>query len=140
MMAGFVGSVDAVLLQANVDTEAVGSAIFVFLVSLLVGVAAIHLGAQLLIDRDTGFRRATVTALLGAIVYALVGFFFGWIPLLGPLLVLIAYIGVVNWQYPGGWVSATGIALIAVVVSIVILYVLALLGVVAFEALGVPGA
>lgn len=113
--------------------------LIVFVVSLLIGATGIYLGARIITNTES-FEKAAITALVGAIVWAVVGFLFGWIPLLGPLLVLIAYIGVVNWQYPGGWVSATGIALIAVVVSIVILYVLALLGVVAFEALGVPGA
>lgn len=140
MIVGFVGSVDVVLLQANFDSEAIGSAIFVFLVSLLVGVAAIHLGAQLLIDRDTGFRRATVTALLGAIVYALVGLFFGWIPILGPLLMLVAWVGVINWLYPGGWGTAIGIAVVAWIVAVLILFALSELGVVTPRAIGIPGA
>ncbi|QLG63978.1 hypothetical protein HUG12_03835 [Halorarum salinum] len=114
------------------------SAVFVFLVSLIVGAAAIHIGAQLLIDRDTGFRRATVTALIGAIAYTLVGLFLGWIPLLGPLLMLVAWIGVINWQYPGGWGTAFGIGLVAWVVAVLILFALSQLGVVTPDALGVP--
>jgi len=41
---------------------------------------------------------------------------------LGPLLALIAYLAVVNWQYPGGWIKAAGIALFAAVASLVVLY------------------
>ncbi|QLG29497.1 hypothetical protein HUG10_12305 [Halorarum halophilum] len=115
------------------------SAVFIFLVSLLVGAAAIHLGAQLLVDRDTGFRRATVTALIGAIVYTLVGLFLGWIPLLGPLLMLVAWIAVINWQYPGGWGTAIGIGLVAWIVAVLILFGLSQLGIVTPDALGVPG-
>jgi len=44
---------------------------------------------------------------------------------LGPLLALIAYLAVVNWQYPGGWIKAAGIALFAAVASLVVLYVMA---------------
>lgn len=139
-MTGIVGLVDAIVLQATVDGESIVSAVFVFLVSLIVGSVAIHLGARTLIDRDTGYRRAIVTALIGAIVYTVVGLFLGWIPLLGPLLMLIAWIGVINWQYPGGWVTAIGIGLVAWVVAVVILYALSLIGVVSLEAIGVPGA
>lgn len=139
MIAGVGTAVAGVLLQANVEPEAIGSAIFVFLISLLVGTAAIHLGARLLIDRDTGFRRAIVTALIGAIVYVLVGLFLGWIPLLGPLLMLLAWVGVINWQYPGGWGTAIGIGFVAWIVAILLLYALATIGIVTPEALGVPG-
>ena len=140
MIAGFGGMAHGVLLQqANVSSEGIVSAVFIFLVSLLVGAAAIHLGAQLLVDRDTGFRRATVTALIGAIVYALVGLFLGWIPLLGPILMLIAWIGVINWQYPGGWGTAIGIGLVAWIVAVLIIFALSQFGVVTPDALGVPG-
>lgn len=121
------------------DEEAVASAVFVFLISLIVGTVAIHLGARLLIDRDTGFRRAVITAVVGAIVYTIVGFFLGWIPFLGPLLMLVAWIGVINWMYPGGWVTATGIGFVAWIIAVLILFALAQLNVVTPEALGVPG-
>lgn len=113
--------------------------LIVFIVSLLIGATGIYVGARIMTNTES-FEKAAITALIGAIVWAVIGFLFGWIPFLGPLLALVAYIAVVNWQYPGGWVNAAGIALIAVVASIIILYVLALLGLVGFEALGVPGA
>ncbi|WP_246310135.1 hypothetical protein [Halorarum halophilum] len=139
MIASLGGVVNGALLQAEVSSEGIVSAVFIFLVSLLVGAAAIHLGAQLLVDRDTGFRRATVTALIGAIVYTLVGLFLGWIPLLGPLLMLVAWIAVINWQYPGGWGTAIGIGLVAWIVAVLILFGLSQLGIVTPDALGVPG-
>ncbi|WP_088901540.1 hypothetical protein [Halorubrum lacusprofundi] len=112
--------------------------LIVFVVSLLVGAVGIYVGARVMTDTDS-FPKAVVTALIGAIVWAVVAFFFGWIPLLGPLLALIAYLAVVNWQYPGGWIKAAGIALFAAVASLVVLYVMAVVGIVGFEALGVPG-
>lgn len=111
----------------------------VFVVSLLVGALGIYVGASLITD-DADYTYAIVTALLGSIIWALVGFLFGWIPLLGPLLVLIAYVAVINYRYPGGWLNAIAIALIAWIASLIVLYVLALVGVGGFGAIGVPGA
>lgn len=113
--------------------------LIVFVVSLLIGALGIYVGAMVLTDRGD-YTYAIVTALIGAVVWAVVGFFFGWIPFLGPLLVLLAYLAVINWRYPGGWLDAIGIALIAWIAVIVVLYVLAFLGLATFEAVGVPGA
>ena len=75
--------------------------IVAFLVALLVGGLAIYSSASLVADvRD--YRHAVVTALLGAIGWAL----FSWIPLIGTLLALVVWVGVVNWRYPGGWETA----------------------------------
>lgn len=110
----------------------------VFVVSLLVGALGIYAGARVVTDYED-YTYAIVTALLGAIIWAIVGFLFGWIPLLGPLLVLLAYVGVINWRYPGGWGSAILIAFVAWLTVLVVLYVLAFLGVATFDAVGVPG-
>ncbi|MEA5389464.1 hypothetical protein VB779_22240 [Haloarculaceae archaeon H-GB11] len=118
--------------MAVVDTLAV------FVVSLLVGALGIYLGARLVTD-ESDFTDAVVTALIGSVVWAIVAFFVGWIPLLGPLLALIAYVAVINYRYPGGWRNAIVIALIAWVASVVVLFVLSLVGFTAFEAVGVPG-
>ena len=113
--------------------------IIVFVVSLLIGALGIYFGARVITDYDD-YTYAIVTALLGAIIWAVVGFLFGWIPFLGPLLVLIAYVAVINYRYPGGWVNAILISLIAWIASVIVLYVLALVGIGAFEAVGIPGA
>lgn len=113
--------------------------VIVFVVSLLIGALGIYLGARVVADVDD-YGYAIVTALIGAVVWAVVAFFFGWIPLLGPLLTLVAYLAVINYRYPGGWVNAIVIALIAWVAAAVVLYLLATLGWVTFEAVGVPGA
>ncbi|MFC7046104.1 hypothetical protein ACFQH6_12395 [Halobacteriaceae archaeon GCM10025711] len=113
--------------------------IVVFLISLLIGAFGIYVGARIITNTES-FGKGVVTALIGAIVWAVVGLLFGWVPFLGPLLALLAYVAVVNWQYPGGWASAAAISLIAWVAALVVLYVLGVLGIVGFEALGVPGA
>lgn len=111
----------------------------VFVVSLLVGAFGIYVGARV-VTGTSDYAYAVVTALIGAVVWVVVGLFFGWIPFLGPLLTLVAYVAVINVRYPGGWLAALGIALVAWLASIVVLYVLALLSVASFEAVGVPGA
>jgi len=112
--------------------------LIVFVVSLLVGAFGIYVGASVVTD-DADYTYAIVTALLGAIIWAVVGFLFGWIPLLGPVLVLVAYVAVINSRYPGGWGNAILISLVAWIASLVVLYLLALVGVGGFEAIGVPG-
>ncbi|MGM0592660.1 MAG: hypothetical protein ACQETI_13745 [Halobacteriota archaeon] len=112
--------------------------LIVFVVSLLVGTVGIYTGARFITGEDD-FRYALVTALLGAIVWAVVGFFLGWIPLLGPVVTLGAYLGVINARYRGGWVNAGAIAFVAWLASLVVLYALALVGVGSFGAVGVPG-
>ena len=113
--------------------------IIVFVVSLLIGALGIYVGARVIVDVDD-YTYAIITALIGAIVWAVVSFFLGWIPLLGPILTFIAYLAVINWRYPGGWVQALLIALIAWIAVLVVQYVLAVLGITSFEAAGVPGA
>lgn len=110
----------------------------VFVVSLLIGAFGIFVGAKVVVDTED-YTYALITALIGAIVWAIVGFFFGWIPLLGPLLVFVAYLAVINARYPGGWIEAIVITLIAWLSVLVVLYVLAVIGVTGFEAAGVPG-
>ena len=112
--------------------------LIVFVVSLLVGALGIYAGARIVTGRDD-YSYAIVTALIASILWVIVAFFVGWIPLLGPLLALLVYVTVINLRYPGDWVSAIGIGLLAWVTSFVALYVLAVLGVTSFDAIGVPG-
>ena len=112
--------------------------LIVFVVSLLIGAVGIYAGAKVIVDAED-YTYALITALLGAIIWAVVGFFFGWVPLLGPLLVLLAYLAVVNARYPGGWVDAAAITIVAWLSVLIVLYVLALICVTGFDAVGVPG-
>ena len=115
------------------------ASLVVFIVSLLIGALGIFLGAKFVVDVED-YTYAFITALIGAIVWALVGFFLGWIPLLGPILVFLAYLAVINTRYPGGWIEALTITVIAWLSVLVVLYVLAFVGLTGFEAAGVPGA
>ncbi len=109
----------------------------VFLVSLLIGALGIHAGARV-VTGENDYEHAVWTALLGAIIWSIVGFLLGWIPGLGPVLVFLAYLGVIKRRYSGGWFSAAAIALVAWLTAILVLSLLVAAGVTEFEAFGVP--
>lgn len=114
--------------------------LIVFAVSLLIGGAAIHASARYAVYRDgpgsSTFEHAVVTALLGAVAWALLA----WVPLIGSLLALVGWVAVIRWRYPGGWIAAGVTGATAWAAAVVALAALELLGVGSVSALGVPGA
>ena len=135
---------------------ALADAILIFVVSLLVGTAAILAGVRLVVDADAGVANAAFTALVGALVWAVASYLVDLVstvaeaetsgaleaglPIAGAVLMLAAWIGVLNWRYPGGWWTALAIGVVAWVVAVAIVYGLSTVGIVAPEALGVPSA
>ncbi|MFC6904426.1 hypothetical protein [Halalkalicoccus tibetensis] len=111
----------------------------VFVVSLLVGTLGIYVGVSLATNEAIGFGGAAITALIGAVAWGVVSFFLGGIPLVGPLLALAAWIGVINVRHTGGWGAAALIGLVAWLVAAGALYALATAGFVSASAIGVPG-
>ncbi|WP_122090202.1 hypothetical protein [Halalkalicoccus subterraneus] len=113
--------------------------IVAFVVALLVGGLAIYISASVVMDVQD-YSHAVVTALVGAIAWGLTA----WIPLFGPILALIVWVGVVNWRYPGSWVDAAIIGVVAWLAALALLFAVnAVLGpVLGFSvgAFGVPGA
>ncbi len=108
--------------------------IVAFVVALLVGGLAIYLSARFVVDVDD-YGHAVVTALLGALGWALTA----WIPLIGPLIALIVWVGVINWRYPGGWVKAAIIGGGAWIAALVVLFVLNAVFRLGVGAFGIPG-
>ena len=95
----------------------------------------LYVSARIVADVDD-YGHAVVTALVGAVAWALTA----WIPLVGPLIALVVWVGVINWRYPGGWVKAAVIGLGAWISALVILLVVnSVLGL-GIGAFGVPGA
>jgi hypothetical protein len=113
--------------------------LIVGIVSLLVGALAIHLAASVVLTGDQDVLNAVVAAAVGALVYSVLGII-GTIPVVGPALLLLLWVGVINWRYPGGWVNAAVIGAGAWVAAIVILWVLSTTGLFDISAMGVPGA
>ena len=106
-----------------------------FVVALLIGGLAIYASARFVVDVDD-YERALKTALLGAIGWVLVA----WIPLVGGLIALVVWVGVINWRYPGGWVKAGGIGVVAWLSALVILWVVNSVFNLGATAFGVPWA
>jgi hypothetical protein len=99
-----------------------------FLVSLLVGTVAIAVAASLVTgERDYG--TALVTAIAGAVAWGLAALLLGWIPLVGWVVPLVAWVAVVNWRYEGGWVDAGIIGFLAWLTASLAMVVLGSVGV-----------
>lgn len=112
-------------------------AVIVFVASILIGGIGIHVGASLLADaRD--YEHAVITAGIGALVWVITNALVGGLPLVGPLLTLLAYLAVIKWRYRTGWLTAGGIALLAWIAALVLLTVLATVGITDFSAIGIP--
>ncbi|MFW6458389.1 MAG: hypothetical protein ACOCY6_03125 [Halodesulfurarchaeum sp.] len=105
-----------------------------FVVALLVGGLGIHLGAAA-VGKAEDYEHAIVTALLGALAWVLTG----WIPLFGPIIALIAWIGVINWRYRGGWVDAAIIGFLAWLAATVVLWIVNSIFRLGIGAFGIPG-
>lgn len=105
-----------------------------FIIALLIGGLAIFISASLVVDvRNYGY--AVMTALIGAIAWALTA----WIPIIGPLIALVVWVGVINWRYPGGWGSAAIIGFVAWLSAIVIIFIVDTILQLGIGAFGVPG-
>ncbi|SIR67213.1 hypothetical protein [Natronorubrum thiooxidans] len=105
-----------------------------FVVALLVGGLAIYVSASVVVDVED-YSHAIVTAFIGAVAWGLTA----WIPLFGPLFALLAWIWVINWRYPGGWINASLIGVIAWIAALAILFVLNTIFGLGVGAFGVPG-
>ena len=105
-----------------------------FVVSLLIGALGIYVGARVVTGTDD-YGYAIITAIVGSLVWWIVSFF---VPFVGGILALVAWVWVINVRYPGGWGNAIAIGLIAWLSVTVVLYALTFLNVVTADAFGIP--
>ncbi|WP_435070250.1 hypothetical protein [Haloplanus sp. C73] len=103
-------------------------------VALLVGGLAIYISARTVAGVDD-YSRAVVTALFGAVAWALVS----WIPLFGSVIALVVWIGVLKWRYPGGWLTAATMGVVAWLAALLVLFVVDTVFGLGIGAFGVPG-
>ena len=114
---------------------AILGAIVAFIIALIIGGLAIYISASLIVGA-TEYSYAVVTAFIGAIAWALTA----WIPIIGPIIALVVWVGVINWRYPGGWMQAAIIGIVAWVSALVILFIVNTIFGLGIGAFGVPGA
>jgi hypothetical protein len=117
------------------------TSLIVFGVSLLVGGAAIAVGAKF-VFKSKEYSYAVLTALLGALAWGVVDIAFarlGVEGILSSLVGLLVWIWVIRWRYEVGWIRGSLLGLGAWLAAVVMLTVLAVVGVDALDAYGVPG-
>lgn len=118
------------------------ASLLVFAVSLLIGGFAIHIGAKFAFaSRD--YSHAVVTALLGAVAWAVVDAILSEIGasgLLASLVGLLVWVWVVRGRYRVGWFRAAVVGVGAWFAALVALVILSILGLGGLGVLGVPGA
>lgn len=114
--------------------------ILTFLASLAAGTLGIYIGASIILG-TANLTTALTAALIGAIVWGIASFFLGWIPLLGSFFTLIAWLGAIKWIYPGGWITASQIAVFAWLSALLMISIASFTGLAEdADAIGVPGA
>jgi hypothetical protein len=112
-------------------------AVITAVVSLLVGGLGVYVAANV-VASEPSYEHAVWTAGIAAVVWALTGWLFGDIAGVGPLITLLAWVGVIKWRYAVGWVGAAAIGVLAWAAAGVVLWALSRVGVVGIEATGIP--
>lgn len=103
--------------------------------NLIVGGLAILAGTRL-VAGDGDLRRATITAGIGALVWA----FLDGVVLLGPFVAALSWIALVRVRHDTGWPGAIAVGVVAWIVAGVLAFVLSSLGLPVSDVIGVPGA
>lgn len=104
-----------------------------FVVSLLVGGLAIYVAARV-VTGESSYGHAVVTALVGAVAWAVAALVLGWLPLVGGVVPLVAWVAVVKWRYGVDWIEGGLLGFLAWFVSALVLVVLPLGG----DVFGIP--
>lgn len=104
-----------------------------WLLGLVVGGFALFVAGQL-VHGGGNLEHGLWTAFAGAVVWAVLS----WVPLVGFLLAPLGWVGVIRWRYPGDWGHTISITVVAWLVALGGLYVLQVLGLGGFDAVGIP--
>lgn len=88
--------------------------VLALLATLLVGAPAIYFGlAYATPEASVAPHRAVGIALFGALAWGFVTLFFGWIPVIGLVMLPVAWIGTIRWATATDWPAATLVGLTA---------------------------
>lgn len=124
----------SVVLQLG-GPPALGDRLLGVLLGLLVGGLALFVAGRF-VSGGRSYGHAVLTAVIGAVAWAMLS----PLPLLGPVVALAAWVTILKWRYPVGWLRAAGIGAAAWVVAVVVTAALELLGVRTVGVVGIPGA
>lgn len=122
-------------------SHGVDASILVFAVGLLVGGAAIAVGAKFVL-KSKDYSHAVVTALFGAIAWGVLDIVFARLGIQGALssvVGLLVWIWVIRVRYGVGWIRGAMLGIGAWLAALFMLALLAALGVGGLDAYGVPG-
>lgn len=95
-----------------------------FLVSLVALAFVLYIAGKMVVGKRATFGKALAIAFLGTVIGFLISLF---IPLIGWLIALLVWLYLIKSYYSTGWLSAFGIAILAVIVAIVVGIILGLI-------------
>ena len=121
----------------------IGTAI-IFVVSMLAGGFGNYVSIRLLSDNEVTYGHAVITSILSSAVWAGLNYFlnvyvavnvlvFG-----GALASLIVWIVVLYFRYSGGFGTAIPAGVFAWIIAVIVLYVVAVVTGLPFQAIGIP--
>ena len=112
--------------------------VFHLVIGFVTGTIGIFLGASYA-GIGAGLETAALAAFIGAVVWAIVGLFAGWIPLLGSIVTFLVWLLAVGQIYGVGLGTAFRVAVFAWIASLLVTKLESIFGIRA-KAVGVPGA
>lgn len=98
-------------------------AVLVILIALIIAGFFLMLGAKFAGIENVSLGKSMIAVVGGGILALLIG----WIPLIGWILGIIAYIWVIKTVFNTDWIKATIAWLMTIVIEILVVFVLALL-------------
>jgi len=99
------------------------AAVLVILIALIIAGFFLMLGAKFAGIEEATLGKSMIAVVGGGILALLIG----WIPVIGWILGIIAYIWVIKTVFNTDWIKATIAWLMTIVVEIIVVFVLALL-------------
>ncbi|BDB99234.1 hypothetical protein [Saccharolobus caldissimus] len=108
--------------------------VIIFIIAWIIISIPTWIAAKIITPSTANFGRAMLATLVGIIVFVIFELLFSIIsPIIGIIMGFIAFIGVYKVIFNTGWIQAFGIAILAVIVTFIIAFILGLLGITLFH-------